>query len=349
MPEPPEPHGLRKIKSLVLSVLEEMFQEHGPYVAAVEDHILCLRMLASYGNDDEQHFFHELIAMLERVKGENEEQALAGIQEVRSRLSEWVLPWFAKKPGKPGGNLEFIARGIVHELRQPISTLANDENNLAETVALVRYVVSRFSNDPHFVEEAWKELETIVGRIRRNIQRLEGVAGQLRQLVNLEPPKREDDIAALLKKVVDQATKYAEDPGIAITSEVVPTLGPCWVRPALLELALNNLLRNAQEALQGRKDGRIRVMATSEKDQLVITVEDNGPGIKPDVFILVQNLRPGYSNHSGKGLGWGLELVRWVAEQHTWEDQCGSFELHTDPGCGTVARIRLPLHREGQR
>ena len=105
-------------------------------------------------------------------------------------------------------------------------------------------------------------------------------------------------------------------------------------------LALRRLLANVTD--NGLAYGReARIGADVEGDDLVILVDDKGPGISLEQrdmvfepFVRLEELR----SRSTGGAGLGLAIARNVAETHG-----GQLTLETAPGGGTRAVIRLPL------
>ena len=87
---------------------------------------------------------------------------------------------------------------------------------------------------------------------------------------------------------------------------------------ARLAQVLANLLTNAGRYTP--PGGRIRLEATRQGDEVVITVRDNGIGMEPDVLARVFDMfRQGPKRSSQAqegGLGLGLTLVRRLAELH---------------------------------
>jgi signal transduction histidine kinase len=105
-------------------------------------------------------------------------------------------------------------------------------------------------------------------------------------------------------------------------------------------LALRRLLANVTDnALAYGCEARIG--ADVEGEELVILVDDKGPGIIPEqrdmVFEPFVRLEESRSRSTG-GAGLGLAIARNVAETHG-----GRLTLETAPGGGTRAVIRLPL------
>jgi signal transduction histidine kinase len=80
---------------------------------------------------------------------------------------------------------------------------------------------------------------------------------------------------------------------------------------AILQIVLN-LLVNAERALAGRPDARI-VVTVSGGRGAALTVDDNGPGLAPDVA--ARAFEPSIAAE-GSGLGVGLAVSRWLAERH---------------------------------
>ncbi|MBV9625102.1 MAG: hypothetical protein JOZ14_14105 [Acidobacteria bacterium] len=118
--------------------------------------------------------------------------------------------------------------------------------------------------------------------------------------------------------------------------------------PDQLEQMLINLLRNAAEAVLQSTDGgknsdgskgaedeaQIVISWTSQADELVITIEDNGPGLMnpSNAFVPFYTTKP-------TGSGIGLVLSRQIAEAHA-----GSLELENRPDRqGCIVKIILPL------
>ena len=82
----------------------------------------------------------------------------------------------------------------------------------------------------------------------------------------------------------------------------------------LVTLALINLIRNALQAVEGQKDGIVRVDAyAGATGRLFITITDNGPGIPPERLSAV--FTPFYSTKSG-GSGIGLPISQRIIQLH---------------------------------
>ncbi len=110
--------------------------------------------------------------------------------------------------------------------------------------------------------------------------------------------------------------------------------------PVRLAQVLANLLINAAKYTDA--GGRIDLAATRERDEVVITIRDNGIGISADmmprVFTLFAQASPALERSEG-GLGIGLALVRGLVELHG-----GTVSAHSGGvGQGSQFVVRLPL------
>ncbi len=134
------------------------------------------------------------------------------------------------------------------------------------------------------------------------------------------------DLAALLREVAAAARRA----GATVEVEAPATL-PVLLRAGAMRRAVTNLVDN------GRRHGhRVRLCAARQERAVLLTVDDDGPGIPParreDVF------RPFESGADG-GTGLGLSIARDVVRGHG-----GDITLEEAPGLGGLrARVRLPV------
>jgi len=140
------------------------------------------------------------------------------------------------------------------------------------------------------------------------------------------------DLAALLRTVADETNDVAG-------SEVIELDAPRHLgiraRPIALKRAIANLVGNAVAYAGG---GRIE--ARPESGRVVVTIEDEGPGIPEaeldQVFLPFHRVDPSRSRETG-GVGLGLSVARTVLRAHG-----GDVTLTNRPGGGLSARVLLP-------
>ncbi|MBM4221258.1 MAG: two-component sensor histidine kinase, partial [Gammaproteobacteria bacterium] len=106
---------------------------------------------------------------------------------------------------------------------------------------------------------------------------------------------------------------------------------------------LHNLIRNAQEALEGQADAVIEIAAGfapgTDRAMAEISVSDNGPGIAAE---LLPRLFEPYVTSKTKGTGLGLAIVRKLVEEHG-----GSVAAENVPPHGARLTVRLPVRSRG--
>ncbi len=99
-----------------------------------------------------------------------------------------------------------------------------------------------------------------------------------------------------------------------------------------VNLILGNLLENALEELQEKKDGRIEILLLESTSDLQISVTDNGSGLDTPGEALKKGITT-----KGAGRGLGLHLVSQKVREMN-----GSIEIHSEPG-KTVFSLTLEL------
>jgi nitrogen fixation/metabolism regulation signal transduction histidine kinase len=108
--------------------------------------------------------------------------------------------------------------------------------------------------------------------------------------------------------------------------------------PMRLGQVMHNLIKNAQEAMDGHPGGEIRVetalIAEAEGPVVEICVEDDGPGIEPD---LLGRLFDPYVTTKAKGTGLGLAIVKKIIEEH------GGIIRADNRNRGACITARLPV------
>ncbi|HEU0301080.1 MAG TPA: ATP-binding protein, partial [Longimicrobium sp.] len=138
--------------------------------------------------------------------------------------------------------------------------------------------------------------------------------------------------------LAEVARRVAGAPGIgggrvAVEARLDPA--PVTGDPGELYQVALNLVSNAVQA--SPPGGSVCVATRVEGDEAVLEVADRGPGMGPEELAKVW--APFFSRRTG-GTGLGLPIVRRIVEAHG-----GTVALHSRPGEGTQAEVRLPLRR----
>lgn len=166
-------------------------------------------------------------------------------------------------------------------------------------------------------------------------ERLQRVAQRFERIGN---PARRDPVAlgALAERVAGYFRPRLPKHANRIELDVVaPSAGPAILGdPVLLEWALEAMVKNAIDALQGR-GGRITLAVRADGADAVLRVMDDGPGVPRELRRTI--FEPGITSKRG---GWGIGLAlarRVVADGHD-----GMLTLEPSE-TGTTFVMRLPL------
>lgn len=105
-----------------------------------------------------------------------------------------------------------------------------------------------------------------------------------------------------------------------------------------LSQVLVNLLKNAMQALENRKDGHISIYVSDPENTILIKIIDNGPGIANE---LMEDIFVPFFTTKSSGSGIGLSLSRQIIRMHN-----GQLLVSSEPFIQTCFTIVLPLlHR----
>jgi signal transduction histidine kinase len=110
---------------------------------------------------------------------------------------------------------------------------------------------------------------------------------------------------------------------------------PVKVEPHLMQQVIFNLVNNACQAMQS--GGEIGVLTRVSPPWAILEVKDTGPGVAAEVREHI--FEPFFTTKAeGEGTGLGLSLSRDFVRQFG-----GDLECESDPGAGSLFRVRLPL------
>jgi len=216
-----------------------------------------------------------------------------------------------------------MAKETAHQMGTPLSSLIGwmevlrDEVRLEETQAVL---------PRELYEEALHEIDRDMGRLNRVAARF----SQIGSRPKLEPA----GIGPVVRSTVDYfRTRFPK--GVTLTLHTGPDIPPALINAELLGWVVENLLKNAMNAVEA--GGTVEVtVERGEGGGASIRVRDDGRGIQPGME--EQIFRPGVSTRH-RGWGLGLPLSRRIVEQY----HGGRLDLvWTQPGQGTEFRVILP-------
>jgi signal transduction histidine kinase len=145
------------------------------------------------------------------------------------------------------------------------------------------------------------------------------------------------DVDALVSRVIELREAAMPKTGVRLRHTSSARQIEVFGDPELLQQALLNIVLNAEQAIaDGGHSGHVTIASAMREDRAVITIDDNGPGIKADV--LPRIFDPFFTTKEvGRGTGLGLAIVYGIVQEHG-----GSVQASAAPGGGARFTIELP-------
>jgi signal transduction histidine kinase len=255
-------------------------------------------------------------AWASRRTDQNTRSALAA--QIRQNLADELIATSEQVERLNEERLRFVA-SLSHDIAQPTAALRYFIGQLQKDVGNPeqRAMLDKIAGIQANQERLLKDLMQY-GRIESAAIVNEPVPFNLRS--GLGSIVAETEIAAHARSVTFSAQ---------LVSETVVT------DPQLLGRVLRNILSNAVK--YSRTNGVITLTSEIAGETLVLTVEDNGPGIPPDLIAMATEEYVRF-NRSEAGLGLGLAIAKRLVEILG-----GTFELKSRLGEGTRATVTVPI------
>lgn len=204
-----------------------------------------------------------------------------------------------------------LVRVLTHEIMNSITPVAS----LAKTATdLVDDAAAKMAAYPDVIEEL-EDVKSAVDTVARRSDGLMHFVQSYRQLTRLPPPQRRSQrVSDVLDSVAQLVAAPWEEKRIGLAVNVKPDSLSLEADPEMLEQVLLNLLKNAEQALEGRESPRVELRGYLNRNGHVsLEVSDNGPGIRPEVAAKI--FVPFFTTKR-EGSGVGLALTRQVMLAH---------------------------------
>ena len=232
----------------------------------------------------------------------------------------------------------FLAAGVAHEINNPLATIAWSAESLQSRAA--EHAMNQ-QPDCETAQEWVAELSTNLRRIEEEAYRCKGITEKLLDFSRLGEVRRAPtDLSELVREVVAMVGTVGQyrckTLNIAAENAVVAHVNSQEVRQVVL-----NLVTNALESVD--TDGAVDISVTSDSEQALIVVSDNGCGM--DKEVMKHLFEPFFTRRrDGTGTGLGLSITYRIISQHG-----GSLTPYSDgEGCGSKMELMLPLEPENQ-
>jgi len=203
-----------------------------------------------------------------------------------------------------------MAKETAHQLGTPLSSLQG--------------WVEMLKDDPH--------TQKIALEMAKDVDRLKLVSDRFGKIGSTPQLEKKNIIELVAHMVAYIKRRAPEKVSFSINSFNETTI-PAMVNAPLFDWVIENLLKNALDAMDGR--GSIGITIKKEAAHIVIDVMDTGKGISNQNIANV--FKPGFTTKK-RGWGLGLSLSKRIIEQYHKGEL---FVKHSEPGKGTTFRIVL--------
>lgn len=217
-----------------------------------------------------------------------------------------------------------IARRIAHEIKNPLTPIQLAAERLQR----------RFGEEISSDKETFNRL---TGTIVRQVGDLRRMVDEFSNFARMPKPTfREDDIHEIARQAL--FLHEVAHPGIVFSLDPPQGHFKMVCDRRQLAQALTNIVKNAVEAIEGRKSrgehslagDKVELKLRQEDSHLVIDVLDTGVGLPAER----ERLTEPYMTTRVRGTGLGLAIVKKIVEEHM-----GEIAFLDRPGGGTHVRI----------
>jgi signal transduction histidine kinase len=210
---------------------------------------------------------------------------------------------------------------VSHDLRNPLGTIAAAAGLMLELELPL--------------DQRREHLQIIV----RATERMNRLMRDLLDIARIESGGFSVDPEAveprqLVEEAIDLLLPLAHERGIELSHRVEPDLPSVWADRDRVLQVLSNLVGNG---LKFTRQGGVRVEAARERDEIVFTVQDTGPGIPPEGLAHVFDRFWQQSRSDKQGSGLGLAIVHGIVSAHG-----GRIWVESRVGEGSTFRFTLP-------
>jgi nitrogen-specific signal transduction histidine kinase len=177
---------------------------------------------------------------------------------------------------------------------------------------------------------------SITRELARDVERLEKVTERFSR-IGSKPALTRENIVVIISHTIDYlksrtSSKVTFIPDYNLNKEVI-----VHVNIALFEWVIENVAKNAIDAMEGSGDITLKIMETDKN--AIIDISDTGKGIPKSAFNKIFN--PGFTSKQ-RGWGLGLSLAKRIVEEY---HNGRIFVRHSEVGKGSCIRIVMKKNK----
>src|ERR1700730_1763723 len=228
-------------------------------------------------------------------------------------ITDAADPWRARSESR--AEASWVSASILHDLRNPVGTI-------------------------YAGAEMLMTLDTAPNQVKRLAANMHRAAGRMRELlIDLASATYGNrstleicDIREIISAASEAAAAAMDNQRVQILLDVPMQIKLPLAR-SRMKLMFFNLITNALEAMPG--GGEVRIGATRNRDDVLVAIEDTGPGIPHEIRDKV--FEPFVTAGKENALGLGLAFSRQAVLDH-------GGDMWIEPAAGARFVIRFPLN-----
>lgn len=216
--------------------------------------------------------------------------------------------------------VERLAKTIVHDFRNPLNVIGLAADLAVEERASP--TARRAARD----------------RVHKQVEVLNSLMQELLDFTRATPANvilAQLSYGAVLRPFLVELQEEASRRGVVLDLPGDLPESSVRVDPPRLFRVLTNLFQNAFDALSGQRDGRVTLRFTTDDDEVITAITDNGPGIPRNLMSHV--FQPFVTFGKAHGTGLGLAICERIITEHG-----GRITADNAPSGGAVVRFSLP-------
>ncbi len=215
-----------------------------------------------------------------------------------------------------------LAAGIAHEMNNPLYTIMGFTEAIKD------------ETNPATIQ---KYADRILTRSKQMASIILNLTGYSRSNGSDEP--KPVNVNEQLESAAEMALLASYSPDIEMDKSL-SKVPPIMAKPEEIQQVFHNIIRNSVQAMEGK--GRIRIESVLKGQNIVIQVQDNGPGIPKEYTSKIFD--PFFTTKGqGEGTGLGLNLVHRIVQKYG-----GEISVESELGQGTCFTISFPCQQEAE-
>lgn len=217
-----------------------------------------------------------------------------------------------------------MAKQVAHEIKNPLTPMKLSIQHLQRSVE---------AKD----EDSKQKLSRISASLIEQIDTLAKIANEFSNFAKMPKPQEAEVNLNEVVESVYQTFLNTENIDLKWVNTPVKSMY-VWADKTLLLRVLNNLVKNAIQAIPHLQNGEVIIEVKPDKDtHFIISVTDNGSGISKD---LADKLFVPYFTTKSTGTGLGLAMSKQIIESMK-----GDIWFESTEGKGTTFFVKIPAYK----